>query len=64
MERAIPQLITHANNEYFTRLSQLEEIKNALYNMNGNYAPDPGGFWEWFLQIYWGIVGDKCDQFS
>lgn len=44
VERIISHLITHVNNEYLTKISQPEKIKNAMYKIDGNSVPDPDGF--------------------
>ena len=53
VERTIPQLITYTNNEYLTRMLQLQEIHNVVHNMGDNSAPNPNG-----------IGRDGCDQFD
>lgn len=56
MDRTIPRLIPYANNQYLTRISQSEEIKIVMHNIDGNYALDPYDFREWFFQVHWVIV--------
>jgi len=39
-----------------TKVSLLEEIKIAIFDLNGDGAPDPNGFSGFFFQLFWDIM--------
>lgn len=63
MERTIIQLITQADNEYLTRMTQTEETKNAVQNMDDNFTPGPDSY-EGFFPRLLGYCMDLSDQSS
>ncbi|CAL0306454.1 unnamed protein product [Lupinus luteus] len=57
----IPQLVTVEDNLMLTSLPSTDEIKGAVFAMNGDGAPGPDGFGGGFFQEFWDIVGeDVC----
>ncbi|XP_045802493.1 uncharacterized protein LOC123896099 [Trifolium pratense] len=57
IERTIPHLITVADNDMMTKIPSFEEVKQAVFNMDGSSSPGPNGFGGCFFQNYWDIVG-------
>ncbi|GAU12289.1 hypothetical protein TSUD_141970 [Trifolium subterraneum] len=57
IECTIPHLITAMDNDMMTRIPYFEEVKQAVFNMDGSSSPDPDGFGGCFFQNYWDIVG-------
>jgi len=58
----IPSLVTNEDNNNLLRLPQWEEIKNAVFALNGDGTPRPDGFGGRFYQTYWDIVGTDVIQ--
>ena len=56
IEEAIPNLVTDNINSMLTMLPSMEEIRNAVFNMNKEGAPGPDGFGAIFFQTFWDIV--------
>jgi len=52
VEEAIPCLIFESVNNMFTLTPSKEEIQNALFALNKEGAPEPGGFGAVFFQTY------------
>ncbi|XP_045831129.1 uncharacterized protein LOC123922456 [Trifolium pratense] len=44
IERTIPHLITVADNDMMTKIPSFEEVKQAVFNMDGSSSPGPDGF--------------------
>jgi hypothetical protein len=57
VERTIPNLITAADNDLLTRVPSIDEVKQAVFNMDGSSSPGPDGFGGCFFQNFWDIVG-------
>jgi hypothetical protein len=57
VERTIPSLITAADNESLTHIPSFDEVKQAVFNMDGSSSPRPDGFSGCFFQHYWDVVG-------
>jgi hypothetical protein len=55
--RTIPKLVTEEENNMLIRLPLREEIKAAIFDLNGDGAPGPDGFGGHFYQFFWDIVG-------
>lgn len=56
VEEAIPRLIDDTTNNLLTMLPSIEEVKNAVFELNSNGAPGPDGFGACFFQTYWSVV--------
>lgn len=52
----IPNLVSNEDNDLLSKLPSMEEIKNAVFSMNGNGAPGPNGFGGFFYQHFWDII--------
>ncbi|XP_059289278.1 uncharacterized protein LOC132042777 [Lycium ferocissimum] len=50
-------LVTEEDNSSLVALPDIEEIKSAVFTMNGDSACGPDGFSGTFFQICWNIVG-------
>jgi hypothetical protein len=55
-EEVIPNLITDEVNSLLTVLPSHNEIKAAVFALNKDSAPGPGGFGAFFYQHFWDIV--------
>ena len=56
MEDVIPVLVDEHTNSPLTLIPSVEEIKNAVFALNGDSAPVPDGFGGFFFHTYWSIV--------
>jgi hypothetical protein len=52
MEEVIPSLITDRINNILTILPTMEEITQAVFSLNKESAPGPGGFGALFYQTF------------
>ncbi|XP_019425141.1 PREDICTED: uncharacterized protein LOC109334024 [Lupinus angustifolius] len=52
----VPSLVTDDDNEMVTKMPSNDEIKSAVFAMNGDGAPGPDGFSGCFYQHFWDIV--------
>ncbi|CAH9101516.1 unnamed protein product [Cuscuta epithymum] len=52
----IPQLITQEDNFMLTQIPNLEEVRNAVWELSQNSAPGPDGFHGKFYRKCWPIV--------
>ncbi|KAF1878970.1 hypothetical protein Lal_00047642 [Lupinus albus] len=52
----VPNLMSYEDNDLLTKLPTNEEIKDAVFAMNGDGAPGPDGFWGCFYQNLSDIV--------
>jgi len=52
IEETIPNLVTDNINSMLTMLPSMEEIHNAVFNMNKEGAPGPDGFGAIFFQSF------------
>lgn len=57
VEQVIPSLVSSDDNSMLTNLPSMEEVRNAVFSMNNNSAPDPDGFGSCFYQSFWDLVG-------
>jgi ribonuclease HI len=57
VERTIPNLVTAADNDLLTRVPSFDEVKQAVFNMDGSSSPGPDGFGGCFFQHFWDVVG-------
>jgi hypothetical protein len=55
-DEVIPNLISDDVNAILIMLPSIDEIKAAVFGLNGDSAPGPDGFGAYFFQHYWDIV--------
>ena len=60
--KTIPSLVSVDENNMLLRIPQREEIKDAVFALNGDGASGPDGFGAHFYQTYWDIVGADVVQ--
>ncbi|PNY13184.1 ribonuclease H [Trifolium pratense] len=53
---SIPSIVTAVDNQMLTKVPYSDEIKAAIFEMNGDGAPGPDGFIGHFFQCYWNII--------
>jgi len=53
----IPELVSSKENMMLIKCPEFLEIKNVVFNLNGNSAPDPDGFDDVFYHSCWEIIG-------
>ncbi|XP_059073688.1 uncharacterized protein LOC131874365 [Cryptomeria japonica] len=53
----IPKLITATQNQALMKPIQVEEVRNAVFSMEGDKAPRSDGFPTFFYQNLWEVVG-------
>lgn len=58
IDTVIPSCVTEDDNRLLTKLPSREEVKNAVFSMNGSGAPGPDGFGGSFYHTYWDIIAD------
>lgn len=58
IEEVISLMVTDIDNEMLTCLPSLDEVKKAVFGLNGDGAPGHDGFGGFFFQKYWAIVAD------
>jgi len=57
----IPEIVSSKENIMLTKCPYYLEIKNAVFNLNGNGAPGSDSFGGFFYQSCWDIIGmDVC----
>lgn len=52
VENCIPNLAKEDDNDFLCKLPLAEEIKGAVFDLNGDGAPDPDGFGRFFLPTF------------
>jgi len=58
----IPELVSSTKNMMLIKCPNFLEIKNVVFNLNGNSAPGPDGFGGLFYHSCWDIIGtDVCN---
>ncbi|XP_019420741.1 PREDICTED: uncharacterized protein LOC109330928 [Lupinus angustifolius] len=63
IQEAIPNLVKDDENQLLVSIPSDEEVKAAVFSMNGEGAPGPNGFGGCFYQFYWDIVGrEVCNS--
>jgi hypothetical protein len=58
VDETIPPLVTEDDNHMLLRLPLYDEIKGAVFDLNGDGAPGPDGFGGHFYQTFWDIVSN------
>lgn len=58
IDRVILSLVTTDDNVVLTGIPTLEEVRMAVFAMNGDSAPGPDGFNGNFFQTYWDAMGN------
>ena len=56
LARPIPCVVSEEDNRSLLRLPWRDEIKAAVFDLNGDGAPGPDGFGGHFYQNFWDIV--------
>jgi len=56
VNEVIPKIIEDHTNNLLTMLLSIEEIKVAVFSLNNEGAPSPGGFGASFFHHYWDII--------
>ncbi len=56
LERLIDPSITEAENALLSRISEADEIKKVVQEINSHKAPGPNGFPSLFFKKYWDTV--------
>ncbi|XP_059306377.1 uncharacterized protein LOC132057790 [Lycium ferocissimum] len=62
MLKKIPALISTEQNEYLIALPSNEEVKLAVYGLNGDSISGPDGFSGHFFQVCWHIIGEDVTK--
>lgn len=57
VDKVIPPMVSMEDNLMLTNLLSFEEVKAAVFGMNGAGSPGSDGFGGRFFQAYWNIVG-------
>ena len=58
----IYELVSSEENMMLIKCPEFMEIKNVVFNLNGNNAPGPDGFGGVFLSFLLGNYWDRCLQ--
>jgi len=58
----VTNLVSSEENMMLMKCPDFLEIKNVVFNLNGNSAPGPDGFGGVFLSFLLGYYWDKCLQ--
>jgi len=53
----IPEMVSSEKNMMLIKFPNFLEIKNVVFNLNGNSVPVPDGFGGVFYHSYWEIIG-------
>lgn len=56
----MPSLVTAADNSTLLAPVQLQEVKDAVFQLDAASAPGPDGFSGHFFRSAWHIVADDC----
>ena len=56
VEGVVPLLVSEEDNVALTSMLLIDEIKNAVFDLNADGAPRPDGFGAHFYQFFWDIV--------
>ena len=62
VSRTIPSVVSEEDNNALLRLPLRDEIKSAIFDLNGDGAPGPDGFGGHFFQTFWDIVAPDVIQ--
>jgi len=58
----IPKIITQEQNEEMGRMPNMEEVREAVFALNGDSTSGPDGFSGEFFQSCWQIVGEDTTR--
>lgn len=53
---SIPKLVSDQLNDFFMKKISLEEVKKAIFSMDGDKALELNGFLSFFFQHFWEIL--------
>jgi hypothetical protein len=56
-DKYIPNIVTTEDNAMLTAIPTVEEVKHAVFDLNGDAAPGPNGYSGHFYQHFWHIIG-------
>jgi hypothetical protein len=56
IQSCIPSVVSDADNASLTRLPSSQDVKLAVFEMNGDGAPGPDGYSGHFYQTFWEII--------
>lgn len=59
---SFPPKVTSTMNLSLVKSVSKEEVREAIFSINGDSAPGPDGMTRAFFQKYWGIVGDQVTK--
>jgi len=57
--RYIPHSVTDEDNALLTAIPSFDEIKHAVFDLNGEAAPGPDGYPGHFYHHFWHIIGQE-----
>lgn len=56
-DKLVPHLVTLEDNKMLTAIPTSDEVKRAVFDLNGDSAPGPDGFPGHFYHCFWHIIG-------
>lgn len=63
IDKVVPLSVSQEDNALLTKLPSSEEIKEAVFALNGDGAPMPNGFGGFFFQHFWDNISlDVCNS--
>lgn len=57
VEETISRGVTEEMNDELCRIPEMEEVRNALFSIDGGKAPGVDGFSASFYQTFWNLLG-------
>jgi len=57
LDKYIPLKVSDEDNDMLTAIPSSEEVKHAVFDLNGDAAPGPDGYPSYFYQHFWHIIG-------
>lgn len=58
INKVISPLISEETNQRLIVLLDAKEIKDAIFSIHPGKAPGPDGFYSWFFQSNWNVMGE------